>query len=1131
MMPLLAMVAMAFGAMTSNAEIRFGDGSERHREHAREVAQYGRFFATTDYGDLGRDWKSYLRGRNVKGPGASPSFGKPWTSDGERTLFGITFDYPLGKPNYGQVDYSKAVPLIDMAIIWWGNDPPVPGSWRAGALTTDGQFVNLNPDASQPLYAMDRSTLRFAPMKIKTFYVGLKGREDGVDRFVSVRGIKLLAVADSDQRLTNHMCVSVPDLYRAWFSDTAPGMIDTLTAVHAFSGYGSTLPTFKWMTPFIDYQGKHLFPAKKDSPVTVSQSGGDATADYSLSFDASGGKPIDLRVQAVFRDSPDKTLEFRFRCPDLPAGAKIGYEFYVPAAAAIAERTPTLSSDPARLRTPAGTTTVSLKGADHWTLAKADGRSVMMDWSMKPVDWLRVETVASGPELDLAIAPPLGAAGEPQPEILNYTWRPSAADSGDAGIAPFKWSDLELLEEIDCGNPNDPHVFYDITNDRTIDALVRKYGKARVNNQYAQDLWGYTSFFFAEDTARFAVPLKTIQGQRCRAIPDEMGSYFRYDLDTHLEPRTPYLVVVDHAFDQSRRGAFYSIAFDAKTGELVASRGLMGGLESEAAPEGGFKTEAVLCYFQGLSHPEGRRIKARYSLALANKSHSGPWIKTPGLAISRIRVYRVKTMPELPSLVQLAPPPEKRRSLTIWSELDRGQDAWYLFQYPKLVGYDAIMTHQIQGSGFFGSYWFGAPTERHGWVHVGTLAGNEMLFAAAAEENLTINIHLGELLHLGFEGTDHYSFIQPWDSKGEIIPFQPTEAERARVAEALRKAMPKLAKYRSLRDVSMAFWPPTTLTWRNLEDFRWATGARITPSPLYIENIQSLLSGGPELIEKWEKWACAERFKTTRWLLGELKKYRPDIFITLLRSWDHGLLEQMIAYDSIPGADRQTLAAVGLKTYVDRLRFLGFDPDLYQGDSDFCFELDASPVLRKGKEISDYYDTAWFRQLRADFAAGGLGMMVHCATLEATVPLQMYHCPFMVPKRHYRRELVRAMMSANPRNVTMGAYNWPWEARLADFREFAVPYRLLPFAAPEPYDGALSDPTGQAVIHRYGNRYGLINAGDKTTKVALTLPKGKSAVVDLSSGRPEKLDTASANGVFSTTISMTPWSLKTLDIQ
>jgi hypothetical protein len=1132
--------------LTAGAEIRFGEHSGRHREHSRNIAPQGQFFATTDYGDLGQDWNLYLRGKAVDKPGVLPSRGGPWTSDGNRTLFGVKFEYPLGKPRYGQVDYSSTIPLVDRAIIWWGGDwwggdVPAPGTWRACILTTDDQLIKLKPEQPRPIYPSDRTTIDFDPVRIKTFYVGLKGREDGITNFATVRGIKLLAAADRNFSVTNQMFVSWPDFYQASFSSSLPGMIDYVLSSTPFLPSSGHLNLLYAMTPFMEYKGARLEPVVKDYPVTVRESEAADTLEYTLTFNVPDASPVDVAVRSVFRPGVEKSLDFHLHAANLPEGARIGYRLYGPDTVfgALADTAPSLSGGTVAVETPAGRMAFYLKGSGRLGLSRVNVQDAVAQGVPRiiprgytgPVGWVRLETLAAGAELELAITLPLGSAGQPQPEMLNYTWRPSLATGGDQGIAPFQWSDLELLEEIDCGNPDDPHVFYDATNDPALETLIKKHGKDKLRPS-GQVLWGWLACLFADNIRDFAVPMETIEGQRCRVIPDVMGSYFRYDLNTRLSVRTPYLVVVEHAFDQLRRGAFYSISFDEKTGDLDMQRNLVGALETELNSGGGFKTEAVLCYHDGLRASPLRGVKTRDSIVFANKTHSGPWLTVPGLAVRRIRLYRVKTMPELPDIAALVPVPERQRTITLWTEMCLGPSAMYLFQYPRLAGYNGIMTHAMQASGHFGHNWHGAPADPYGWNHIGTLAGNEMVFSAAGEKGLFITTHLGDLLHLGFEGSDYHSFIQPWDCKGEIIPFQPTQAELDHISGALRKVMPKLARYRSLRDISMYFLPGTTLTRRNIEDFCAATGAQITPAPLALENLHALLRGGPGLVRQWQEWACAARYKFNQWLLAELQQYRPDIFITLVRSWDHGLLQYTTSYDSIPGADRQALAAVGLKTYVDMLRLIGLDPELYAGNPGFSLELEASPRLRAGKEVPDYYETDWFRQLRSAFSRGGLGMMVHCATLESGVPLQAYHCPFMAPRLDYRRELIRALLFANPRNVTIGSYNWPWGPRLADLREFAVPYRLLPFAEPEKHDGVMSDTAGQAVMRRYGDRYGLINAGNSDTTVTLELPPGKTTVTDFSEGVAGKLEaSAQPGGKSAVKIAMPPWSLKTLEIK
>ena len=104
--------------------------------------------------------------------------------------------------------------------------------------------------------------------------------------------------------------------------------------------------------------------------------------------------------------------------------------------------------------------------------------------------------------------------------------------------------------------------------------------------------------------------------------------------------------------------------------------------------------------------------------------------------------------------------------------------------------------------------------------------------------------------------------------------------------------------------------------------------------------------------------------------------------------------------------------------------------------------------------------------------------------------------------------------------------------RLADFREFAVPFRVLPYAQPEPYKGSIKDTALQAVIRQYGDCCALVNAGDKPTKVTLTLPGQVTRVFDLSSGVASELKTSRDNeGRLCADIPMEYWSLKTLRME
>ena len=158
--------------------------------------------------------------------------------------------------------------------------------------------------------------------------------------------------------------------------------------------------------------------------------------------------------------------------------------------------------------------------------------------------------------------------------------------------------------------------------------------------------------------------------------------------------------------------------------------------------------------------------------------------------------------------------------------------------------------------------------------------------------------------------------------------------------------------------------------------------------------------------------------------------------------------------------------------------------------------------------------------------------MVHAATLESENPLIFYNCVYAVPRTTFRKGLVRAFVFGNPRNVTIGSYNEPWGPRLDDFREFAVAYRLLPFVEPENYGGKIADTASQALISKYGNRYGLVNNGDKETVVELELPAGMTEASDLSGGVPQKLETLkNKDGKPAVKIAMKPWALKTLEMK
>ena len=1136
----LALMAVFSFQVTASAEIVFGQRNEcsGSTDAALEFSRQGRFFATTDYADAGNDFGVLTRARNIANPGSYPAYNRPWTSDGGRTLFGVEFDNPI-KPNYpGQFGPStNIIPLFTRAEIQWKENVPARGDWSACIRTPEGKLIKLNADTGKVIYPFDRTTISFEPTAIKTFLIGLKGREDGLVNYADVLDIRLF-IPPERSSLTNRMAVWHPAFYLAVFNPAVPGMIEGLTPVNAYCASHHTLyyhgqytfDLFFRMAPFIEYKGTNIFAAKKDYPVKVAKNGDDDLAEYTLVFDLPGEKQVDLEVKSFFRPNAEKSLELIFRAPALPEGAKIGYQFYGPASvfSNMVGALPTSSGQPCSIVTPAGKMSFQIRGGGDIAAAREPGQKI--GWNFKD-EKVKFTTLAAGRDLALFFSLPIGSAGQPRPEVLNYTWRPSLAGEGEAGIAPFKLSDLELLDEIDCGNPDDPHPCFDVSNDPVIGTLRKRFGtlRERGGQHGPHGFYGYLAFL--NNPQEGVLPIATVAGKPCREIPDKFGIYFRYNLKAQIKPWNAYLVVIEHAFDQLRRGEFHSIYLD-KNDNLLHGSLLSGGIETGARAEGGFKTESFLCYNLAKRWPEDSVSSIVFSGVY---SDGGSWERAPGPAVKSIKIYRVKTMPELPDISALQPPAEKRRSFMCLTELCSSPGPMWLFQYSKLVGYDGIWTYHDPMSNFLG----GSSNMRKIWVYPGTLAGNRQLFAAAQEQGLFVNLHLGQLLTLGFEGTDYDSFMGSFHGSynGESVPFKPTTEELAHISSALKVSLGALSGYKSLKDISLADNIQVPCVWseRNLRDFCADTGIKLTPSPLFLENAHALLDAGPETVGKWMDWACAGRFKFHAWLLDEVRKYRPDLYLTLSRSWYKGMIATYASRteEPIQGVTRERLAELGVKNYFDFLKFMGINPDLYAGKPGFSMEIDSNMRIRPPeKQHPRFYGTEWFNKMKDDFKAEGLSIMANYCYEEHSKPLRSYSTIFACSRERFRKGLVEAFLYGNARNITLPTYTEPWSGHLDDAREFTMPFRLLPYAEPEQFAGKITDTASQAVINKYGGRFGLVNAGPEETAAELELPAGMTSVTDLSEGVPQKMETfKNKDGKSSVKIALKPWALKTLEMK
>lgn len=1120
---LLTLLFLLPSLSSLRAEVIFGyrPGHPERRDLSRRGA---RFFATSDYGDRHPDREHFARGRTAAETGRFPRYNNPWLSDGEGTLFGLTFPGELTPHWADQFErFPDGTPLLDRVVVWWGENPPSPGNWAAGARTTDGRLVRIPVDSSRELYPMDRSTIRFDPMALETFYVGLKGGEH-----VEVRDIEAFLPAVEGRKTTDQVAVWHPGAFLAVYSTETPGMLHGLTPVNAYLNSHHTLfyhPNFEFdlffhMTPFIAFEGETYLPVDTETPVTVESSPQHDRLAYALTFDLPEQLPITVTVRSAFQVARESSIVLEYRAEALPEGAVLGYRFlgHDEVFGDLARRQPDRDGATHDLTSVAGRTRVDVRGARGLRLRREPRRGGLPERVV-------FETRADRPDLSVAFSLPLGKAGRPRPELLNYTWREADVAGGDPGLAPFRESDLELLEEIRVGDPSCPYPVYDLSNDPVIDAL-REAGEDLRN----QRRFGFMPLLDNPQAA--AIPITDVLGESVRALPAKRGVYFRVDLQTRLRSRTPYLVVVEHAFDQRRRGTFHSIALSGDN-RLVGQVGqvLRGGFETAPVDQGGFRTESVLCYQPMKRSPGG----GRDSLVFTPEWAWQGWCGSPGPAIKTIRLYKVNRMPELPALDTLLPAPALRRNVTVQSELCGEPNPWWLFQWHRLVGYDSIWVYHDPMSRLLGG-----SSNLHRSFHPGTLAGNRLLFEAAAAQGLTLNLHLGQMLNLGFGDGDVDSFTGSFHGSynGENVPFAPTDAELAHIAEAIRKVMEALGPYDSLQAISLAdnIYPLSVWTERNLRDFRADTGVDVKPMPYYHANLDALLDGGPEVVRQWQTWAAARRRAFHAWLLEELRGHRPKMRLLLGRHWYSGLVS---AYYSAGGAGLSGITAerlrlAGIDHFLDYLRLTGIDPALYADETGIALELEVDAQLRIVMQgpLPDYYGEEWFATLRDGFHAGGLSMMVNYNFDESTKPLAGKVMTFFKHREEFRRGLIEALLHADARNLTLPTYVNPWSGRITDLRQFAVPYRLLPFAPAQPFAGALADPAGQAVIRQHGERYALINAGDRKTTVTLTLPPDVTAVFDLSNGRRDPLPAATAaTGTTTVSIPMELWSLRTLAME
>jgi len=1077
----------------------------------------GRFFSTSDYGFTpggeyhlnGKDFgvtsrlcgDLYVRGQD---PVASKLFGgtqnADWLSDGGKCVCGLTYDQPDTQ-------------LVDRAVIHWGDMPPTPGAWGACVLDTAGNFKKIAVDSQKAIFPQDQTTIDFPPTTVKTFYVGFTGG------FVSVRRIDLHR--SSKQLVDNNMGVWQMDAYTANYSPSKPGTLQGLWLgnLHFPESMrftrGENAGFLNNLAPFVELGGERHHAAKGEYPVRVARDGRTLTLRYTLSFALPKGKETRMEVTTIHSVELKGTVRFELKANNLPEGAKLGFEMFgAPRlfASQLDRGVDQLVVELGRgktLDTPAGPFGVEAEGTDKLLLRNGDS--------------VQLSLLADGEELAVVLSLPLGPLAGVQPGMLTYNWYPSLPDQGDEGVAPFKREDLELLETVDLFNPADPHPIYDLSND----PLILKW--KRSGETQPSGWFGHLKFL--NDPAQGKVPLSTVLGQNCRAIPAKDSAYFRFDLKRRFETGTPYLLVVEHAFDKERFGEFHELRLDASgTSQAGAGWGLQcwGGFDTGKPPhEGKFKKEPFFLFF-----PTEHGGKAPvHSLVFSNVSN---WHKDKeGLAVKSVSVYLVKRMPELPRLEALLPE-GSRRHLTVGTESTGSP--WQISQFPRLAGYDSIFcNHQMPAQFLFhGQNGCSRPGAQGCW-HAGTLASQRWLFESAAAHGLRAMIFSNSFVPLGLEGTDYNSFeTASGTHEGRLassVPLSPIPEELALIAKATDKVLDALADQTSFSEISNVASAQGFFTKRNLDDFSRETGVAFKSSPAPLENIRSLLDSDQATVDAWIKWSCQKRFEYLDWLLKLARRHRPDLYLTLNQGWESNPFEIAYRGGRAPQNvffDPAKLKAHGINNYHDFLKLVCLDPALYSKGDGFCLSMEKERYQIHAAEaiLPSPYQEPGFERIRDGF---GGGLSVYSPIYdEGHKPLAAWTCTYVKDRRSFRRDLVEALLHANARDFRLDTFSvWPYQGRLADMREFAVPFLLLPFVKPKPYAGKVSDTAKRAVIHKYGDRHGLINAGDLPTDVTLTLPEGAARLFDLSNGVRQELQVENRQ----VKLRLDQWSLKTLEIK
>ena len=1179
----LAAVAVSLSLTVDrlNAEPLFGMTRHRWRpwKEDHDLAPQGRFFSTSDYGytpgepdHLNVDsWnhKRFTRGQET---GEKPAGSlrrmfpeRSWLSGPERTLFGLSFEKPFtGKrlPPWRPI-------TIDRILICWGEHVPAPGSWGGIIITKEGEVKRLPIDTARRLYPYDKTEITFDPVTIEKLYFAKKGPESGFED--NLAEVNRLCVYLAERKLlTNNLVVWQPDFYACVHDPKRPGTIKKIFCMCEFFG---SIPSFTvtsvWprqegvfthVEPYLVHQAERIDPIDKDYEVTIASANGVDTLRYTLEFTIpERDEPVKVNVDATFRRSVEDSVSLAMESiGDLPAHTAIALSMrgdgaiYAPAFDG--EKTVAFdAAKPLKLDTLAGEVRLTFDGAETLTVKKDEtdyraatkGMNLWERRDYKQTGDVVFKASSIGNELSLDISLPLFEKS--RPDELKFEFYEASAGQGDDGIAPFKAEDLELVETIHCGDPNDPHKIYDVTNDPRL--KIRRY-RDMVRHLRPHSVNVDPIIERPEDGA---VPIAEVNGQPCRIIGDTYGTYFRYELDTDFESGYYYLVVIEHVFDRTRRGSMEIT--DQWNFRFFTRAGLDTGTMDH---DGRFRKECVLFEADQEFKPVPAQVIRRpFSIWFTNAMQWQGWIKGPGPAIKTIEIYKVKSMPRIHDLSPLLPPESQRRHVGYHTQYFRPD--FYRVDN-QLTGMDQVWANISVASVLYSGMVRPARFPDAGAFHPGSLDGYAKALELAEENGATLKTYLAQLLHWGYpqcrDAFGAYSESGYCTYNWDNIPLSPTKEERAIIAEALANSLPRLAKHRSMQVVCTADPPGVPFTLRNLEDFCRDTGHSVKPTPITDRdflNAAAILDAGSRATQAWIKWVCERRRDLFVWLRNEIWKHRPGLTLMVNAGWTRGPVHPYWNNPPSFTLSKENLAKHGLDSFNDYLKMLGYDADLYEHADGIAFQLHAGwPAVAlqgnnsrsieilegethtfdktgaPGPRAPDFSDEPWMKNI-ADSYKGGLNYSLSISSEESSKPWAGHTAHCFKNGTELRKSLIQAAV-LNARFVDFETYAFPWSGRIAEIRQFAVPFRLLPFTKPEAFAGTLRNASDTLLIRKHGDRHALINAGGDPVEAVLELPEGRTKVTDLSSGVEVDDPVENDGGERVVEIGMEPYSLRVLTI-